>query len=84
MCIYEQARILRFLENSKKAEIDNSDKQQRLRKAITELLGKSKVQKARKIVKQQDSSKPWGLEGQLRVCITCLLLVLLVWASLLA
>lgn len=45
----------------------NSKEEDKLRKKVTQLIKKQKVQQVRKIVKQVDDSKPWGQEGHVKV-----------------
>ncbi|KAF3325980.1 DNA-directed RNA polymerase 2B [Carex littledalei] len=40
---------------------------ERLRKKVNQLIKKQKIRQVREIVKQQDESKPWGLENQVKV-----------------
>ncbi|XP_010943346.1 DNA-directed RNA polymerase 2B, chloroplastic/mitochondrial isoform X2 [Elaeis guineensis] len=76
--IEQEVKIHRFLEKSKKktnidkksgsAEVDNITKEQELlRKRVTNLMKKQKLQQVRKIVKGQDDSKPWGQDTQAKV-----------------
>lgn len=67
-----QARLHRFLERTKESKSDAE--LQRVGKKVTKLLGNKKVIEASKIVKKQDDSEPWGLDGQIKVCITFFLL----------
>lgn len=73
-----QVKIHRFLEKSKKktnidkksgsAEVDSITKEQELlRKRVTNLMKKQKLQQVRKIVKGQDDSKPWGQDTHAKV-----------------
>ncbi|KAM6548275.1 hypothetical protein CsatB_019951 [Cannabis sativa] len=48
-------------------EISINKDQQKLRKKITMLIKKQKVQQVKEIVKQQDDSKPWGQEAHVKV-----------------
>lgn len=41
--------------------------EQILRKKVTDLMKKQKVQQVRKIVRGQDVSKPWGQDAQVKV-----------------
>ncbi|GLT66444.1 hypothetical protein SLA2020_388090 [Shorea laevis] len=41
--------------------------QEHLRKKVTKLMKKQKVHQVRRIVKEQDDSKPWGQEAQVKV-----------------
>lgn len=65
-------RIHKFLEKSKKKpssdEDDEAKVNERLRKRVTSLLKKQKVHEVRKIVRDQDDSKPWGQKNQVKVC----------------
>ncbi|XP_010261422.1 PREDICTED: DNA-directed RNA polymerase 2B, chloroplastic/mitochondrial-like isoform X2 [Nelumbo nucifera] len=76
--IENEVRIYKFLEKTKKktdkdkkAEGGESDpaikEQQRLRKKVTDLMKKQKLQQVRQIVKSQDDSKPWGQDAQAKV-----------------
>lgn len=72
----EQARIHKFLEKTKRKNAFNktqgetepaAKEQEKLRKKVTYLLKKQKLQQVKGIVKEQDDSKPWGQEAQLKV-----------------
>ncbi|KAL6594360.1 hypothetical protein ACP70R_048553 [Stipagrostis hirtigluma subsp. patula] len=79
--IEHEVRIHRFLEKTKKKsnkevdkdkeeEVVDSDiakEQQRLRKKVTDLMKKQKLRQVRKIVKNQDNSRPWGQDVQAKV-----------------
>ncbi|KAI3452943.1 hypothetical protein Pfo_009606 [Paulownia fortunei] len=75
--IEHEVRIHNFLENSKRKdalnrtseeEPDPAEKEQeRLRKKVTILMKKQKLQQVRKIVRQQDDVKPWGQDAQVKV-----------------
>jgi hypothetical protein len=46
--------------------------QEKLRKKVTTLIKKQKVQQVRRIVKGHDDSRPWGQEEHVKVCdISC-------------
>lgn len=72
-----QARILRFLEKTKRKNSTNRSKeeeiepalkeQDKLRKKVNILMKKQKLQQVRKIVKRYDDLKPWGQENQIKV-----------------
>ncbi|RLM87004.1 DNA-directed RNA polymerase 1B, mitochondrial-like [Panicum miliaceum] len=77
--IEHEVRIHRFLEKTRKKsnkekeneeEICDSDiakEQQRLRKKVTDLMKKQKLRQVRKIVKNQDDSRPWGQDAHAKV-----------------
>ncbi|XP_073282501.1 DNA-directed RNA polymerase 1, mitochondrial-like [Primulina huaijiensis] len=75
--IEHEARIHKFLEFSKRKnalnrisgeEPDNAvNEQVKLRKKVTMLMKKQRVQQVRKIVKQQDDFKPWGQDNHVKV-----------------
>lgn len=76
--IEHEARIHRFLGKTKikhsangrpEDKLDPVIKEQDklLRKKVTNLMKKQKVQQLRKIVKQQDEAKPWGQDAQVKV-----------------
>ncbi|KAK8459518.1 hypothetical protein SEVIR_2G161200v4 [Setaria viridis] len=77
--IEHEVRIHRFLEKTRKKsnkekeneeEIFDSDiakEQQRLRKKVTDLMKKQKLRQVRKIVKNQDDSRPWGQDAHAKV-----------------
>ncbi|OEL29363.1 DNA-directed RNA polymerase 2B, chloroplastic/mitochondrial [Dichanthelium oligosanthes] len=77
--IEHEVRIHRFLEKTRKKsnkemeneeEIGDSDiakEQQRLRKKVTDLMKKQKLRQVRKIVKNQDDSRPWGQDAHAKV-----------------
>ncbi|XP_057961393.1 DNA-directed RNA polymerase 1B, mitochondrial-like isoform X2 [Malania oleifera] len=75
--IEHEARIHKFLEKTKRktaiknpeGESDNtvSKEQEKLRKKVSNLMKKQKVQQVRNIVKRQDDSKPWGQDAQVKV-----------------
>ncbi|XP_022776678.1 DNA-directed RNA polymerase 1B, mitochondrial-like [Durio zibethinus] len=49
-------------------EQEKPDKdQEKLRKKVTQLMKKQKVHQVREIVKEQDTTKPWGQEAQVKV-----------------
>ena len=49
-----------------------SKEQEKLRKKVTTLIKKQKVQQVRRIVKGHDDSRPWGQEEHVKVCdISC-------------
>ncbi|CAK9142488.1 unnamed protein product [Ilex paraguariensis] len=72
-----KVRIHRFLEKTKrKNALNNSPEngsdpvaksQEKLRKKVTTLMKKQKVQQVRGIVKEQDDTKPWGQDAQVKV-----------------
>lgn len=72
-----QVRIHRFLEKSKKktekeeeagSEVKSEMKKEEfLRKKVKDLMKKQRHRQVQKIVKGQDSSKPWGQEAQAKV-----------------
>lgn len=49
--------------------VNNEQQLQKLRKKVTNLVKKKKLQQVRHIVKQQDQLKPWGQDAQVKVCI---------------
>ncbi|WVZ70612.1 hypothetical protein U9M48_019261 [Paspalum notatum var. saurae] len=76
--IEHEVRIHRFLEKTRKKnnkEIGNEEvvgldivkEQQRLRKKVTDLMKKQKLRQVRKIVKNQDDSRPWGQDAHAKV-----------------
>ncbi|XP_073003649.1 DNA-directed RNA polymerase 1, mitochondrial-like [Typha latifolia] len=76
--IEHEVRIHRFLEKTRKKnnkDKKNEDKegdtvteeQEFLRKKVTNLMKKQKLHQVRKIVKEQDDSKPWGQDAQAKV-----------------
>nr|CAB3503932.1 unnamed protein product [Digitaria exilis] len=77
--IEHEVRIHRFLEKTRKKsnketeneeEIGDSEigkEQQRLRKKVTDLMKKQKLRQVRKIVKNQDDSRPWGQDAHAKV-----------------
>ncbi|XAR65326.1 DNA-directed RNA polymerase [Bertholletia excelsa] len=75
--IEHEARIYRFLENTKTKNASNMNseersdsrvkEQQRLRKKVTILMKKQKLQRVRAIVKSHDDFKPWGQDAQVKV-----------------
>lgn len=74
--IENEARIHKFLEKTKRKNAFNktqgetepaAEEQEKLRKKVTHLLKKQKLQQVKGIVKEQDDSKPWGQEAQLKV-----------------
>ncbi|CAK9155961.1 unnamed protein product [Ilex paraguariensis] len=72
-------RIHKFLEKTKKKKVDRDAKsewdgsnpvvqeQEKLRKKVTGLMKKQKLQAVRQIVKRQDDSKPWNQEAKAKV-----------------
>ena len=48
-----------------------TNEKEKLRKKVRNLLKKKKVVQVREIVKEQDDSKPWGQEAQVKVCDVC-------------
>ena len=52
--------------------VEDSDKvaneQDKLRKKVANLMKKQKMRKAAALVKRFDASRPWGQEGQAKVC----------------
>ncbi|THF94677.1 hypothetical protein TEA_015539 [Camellia sinensis var. sinensis] len=72
----DQARIHSFLEKTKKKNILNQNpeegsdtvgkEQQKLRKKVTILMKKQKVQQVRQIVKRHEDIKPWGQDAQVK------------------
>lgn len=80
----DQVKIQRFFEKTKKKKNTNGEDvsdvvsaeqgnlngkgQEKLRKKVTQMIKKQKVQQVRKIVDRVDDSKPWGQEGQVKVC----------------
>lgn len=64
-------RIRRFLEKSTEKPLSEQDAgakaKQRLKKKVTSLMKKRKVQEVRKIVRGHDDSKPWGQDNQVKV-----------------
>ncbi|KAK6931395.1 DNA-directed RNA polymerase, N-terminal [Dillenia turbinata] len=74
--IEHEVRIYRFLEKTKKKTPANKKEgesvpvekeQEKLRKKVTTLMKKQKLQQVREIVKVQDDSKPWGQDAQVKV-----------------
>ncbi|KAJ1283858.1 hypothetical protein BS78_03G159400 [Paspalum vaginatum] len=76
--IEHEVRIHRFLEKTKKnnnkeigkeegVDSDIFKEQQRLRKKVTDLMKKQKLRQVRKIVKNQDDSRPWGQDAHAKV-----------------
>ncbi|CAN6244123.1 unnamed protein product [Urochloa humidicola] len=77
--IENEVRIHRFLEKTRKksnkekeneeeiGDLDIAKEQQRLRKKVTDLMKKQKLRQVRKIVKNQDDSRPWGQDAQAKV-----------------
>ncbi|GJN12900.1 hypothetical protein PR202_ga31225 [Eleusine coracana subsp. coracana] len=77
--IEHEVRIHKFLEKTKKKsnkEIDNEEEivdsdiakeHQRIRKKVTDLMRKGKIRILRNIVKNYDSSRPWGQDAQAKV-----------------
>ncbi|KAG2633725.1 hypothetical protein PVAP13_2NG232700 [Panicum virgatum] len=77
--IEHEVRIQRFLEKTRRKsnrekeseeEICDSNiakEQQRLRKKVTDLMKKQKLRQVRKIVKNQDDSRPWGQDAHAKV-----------------
>lgn len=73
-----QVRIHKFLQKTKKSKgsnknLDEDDtpvmkEQDKLRKKVNFLMKKQKLHQVREIVKGQVDSKPWGQEGQAKVC----------------
>lgn len=48
-----------------------TNEKEKLRKKVSKLMKKQKVYQVRVIVKEQDDSKPWGQEAQVKVCDVC-------------
>ncbi|XP_023748334.1 DNA-directed RNA polymerase 1, mitochondrial [Lactuca sativa] len=77
--VEHEARIHRFMEKSKRKAslnespdddseaVNNEQQLQKLRKKVTNLVKKKKLQQVRHIVKQQDQLKPWGQDAQVKV-----------------
>ncbi|XP_065879768.1 DNA-directed RNA polymerase 1B, mitochondrial [Euphorbia lathyris] len=81
--IEHETRIHQFLEKTKKKKksegkepegesdpvinVEVTKEQENLRKKVSHLLKKQKVQQVRGIVKAHDNSKPWGQEAQVKV-----------------
>ncbi|GJN40002.1 hypothetical protein PR202_gb29163 [Eleusine coracana subsp. coracana] len=76
--IEHEVRIHKFLEKTKKSnkEIDNEEEivdsyiakeHQRIRKKVNDLMRKGKIRILRNIVKNYDSSRPWGQDAQAKV-----------------
>ncbi|CAD6217058.1 unnamed protein product [Miscanthus lutarioriparius] len=78
--IEHEVRINRFLGKTRKksnkemekeeeaaVDTDIAKEQQRLRKKVTDLMKKQKLRQVRKIVKNQDNSRPWGQDAQAKV-----------------
>ncbi|XP_066391233.1 DNA-directed RNA polymerase 1B, mitochondrial-like isoform X2 [Miscanthus floridulus] len=78
--IEHEVRINRFLGKTRKksnkemekeeeaaGDTDIAKEQQRLRKKVTDLMKKQKLRQVRKIVKNQDNSRPWGQDAQAKV-----------------
>ncbi|KAI3516812.1 hypothetical protein L1887_15864 [Cichorium endivia] len=77
--VEHEARIHRFMEKSKRKAslnespdddteaVNNEQQLQKLRKKVTSLVKKKKLQQVRHIVKQQDNLKPWGQDAQVKV-----------------
>ncbi|URD77055.1 hypothetical protein MUK42_24879 [Musa troglodytarum] len=76
--IEQEARIHRFLEKTRKKtskdqasdEVEGravTKEEKFLRKKVTDLMKKQKVQQVRKIVREQDVSMPWGQDTQVKV-----------------
>ncbi|KAJ9709460.1 hypothetical protein PVL29_001099 [Vitis rotundifolia] len=75
--IEHEVRIQRFMEKTKKksASSNNPDdgsnpvtkEQEKLRKKVSMLMKKQKLQQVRQIVKRQDDSKPWGQDAHVKV-----------------
>ena len=75
----DQARILRFMEKTKKKNASSNSpdggsdpvtkEQEKLRKKVSMLIKKQKLQQVRQIVKGQDNSKPWGQDAHVKVSI---------------
>ncbi|XP_073139231.1 DNA-directed RNA polymerase 1B, mitochondrial-like [Henckelia pumila] len=75
--IEHEARIQKFLESSKRKNALNRisgedpdnvvNEQVKLRKKVTMLMKKQRLQQVRKIVKQQDDFKPWGQDNHVKV-----------------
>lgn len=50
-------------------ELEKVNKEkEKIRKKVTSLIKKQKLHQVRKIVKQQDNSKPWGQDAHVKVC----------------
>ena len=54
-------------EEAAAGDTDIAKEQQRLRKKVTDLMKKQKLRQVRKIVKNQDNSRPWGQDAQAKV-----------------
>ncbi|XP_023745245.1 uncharacterized protein LOC111893416 [Lactuca sativa] len=77
--VEHEVRIHRFMEKSKRKAslnespdddseaVNNEQQLQKLRKKVTNLVKKKKLQQVRHIVKQQDQLKPWGQDAQVKV-----------------
>ncbi|KAK0575099.1 hypothetical protein LWI29_034050 [Acer saccharum] len=74
--IENEARIHRFLESTKKKKNLTDEKlegasdpkeQENLRKKVTNLIKKQKLQQVKGILKGRDDSKPWGQEAHVKV-----------------
>ncbi|KAF7133322.1 hypothetical protein RHSIM_Rhsim09G0120300 [Rhododendron simsii] len=75
--IEHEARIYRFLERTKKKNMENKNPEeesdsvvkdeQKLRKKVNVLMKKQKVKQVRAIVKEHDDVKPWGQDAQVKV-----------------
>lgn len=46
--------------------------QEKLRKRVANLIKKQKMKQVIRIVREHDDSKPWGQEGQVKVCHVCI------------
>ncbi|XP_022857577.1 putative pentatricopeptide repeat-containing protein At1g13630 isoform X2 [Olea europaea var. sylvestris] len=73
--IEQEARILRFIEKTKRKNAVNKSseqpdpavkEQERLRKKVNIFMKKQELHQVRKIVKQQDDFKPWGHDAQVK------------------
>ncbi|KAA8547865.1 hypothetical protein F0562_004294 [Nyssa sinensis] len=77
--IEQEVRIHKFLEKTKKKKAEKNTKtkgngsdtatqeQEKLRKTVTNLMKKQKLNAVRQIVKEQDGSKPWGQDAKAKV-----------------
>ncbi|XP_020579959.1 DNA-directed RNA polymerase 1B, mitochondrial-like [Phalaenopsis equestris] len=76
--IEQEARIYRFLEKTKKQNVNNkrgqyddddpvAREEQRLRKKVEDLMKKQKLPQLRSLVKGKDKNRPWGQDAQAKV-----------------
>lgn len=77
-----QIRIHKFLEKTKKKKVDKGSgdrsdtvvqEQEKLRKKVSNLMKKQKLQAVRQIVKGQDDLKPWGPDAKAKVRMALML-----------